>query len=113
MPGRSLRPEGDMGDDQREWLLVRTSGLAETRVSLNGSSLRIGRGPGNGVALDDSFASAHHAELVDRDGERCLHDLGSRNGTRLNGRPLAPGILVPLQHGDVIQIGKSEVVYLR
>jgi LCP family protein required for cell wall assembly len=101
-----------MGNYRREWLLVRASGLAETRVELNGSSLRIGRGPGNGVALDDGFASAHHAELVSRDGERCVHDLGSRNGTRLNGFLLQPGTLAQLQHGDVIQIGQSEVVYL-
>lgn len=102
-----------MTNDRREWLLVRTEGLGETRVALNGSALRIGRGPENSIALDDSFASARHAELVEHGGERCLHDLGSRNGTRLNGHPLPPGNLARLRHGDVIQIGQSEVVYLQ
>jgi LCP family protein required for cell wall assembly len=102
-----------MGDDRREWLLVRTSGSGEARVNLNGVRVRIGRGPDNAVALDDSFASARHAELVAGPAERYLRDLGSRNGTRLNGRPLAPDTLTSLQSGDVIQIGRSEVVYVR
>jgi LCP family protein required for cell wall assembly len=102
-----------MSIDRREWLLVRTAGSGDARIDLKESPLRIGRGPENRVALDDSYASARHAELVDQGGQRCLRDLGSRNGTRLNGQPIEPGSLARLQDGDVIQIGASEVVYLR
>lgn len=52
----------------------------------------------------DLEVSALHAELTVRDGEWYLQDLGSRNGTFLNGRPV--GVRpVPVRHGDEILLG--------
>jgi pSer/pThr/pTyr-binding forkhead associated (FHA) protein len=57
----------------------------------------------NTVVIEDSFASTEHARLSQRTGRWWLEDLGSTNGTRLNGEPLtAPAIVTT---GDEIGIG--------
>ena len=65
----------------------------------------IGRSSSSDLPLADRFLSRHHARIV-RDGDRYLvEDLGSRNGTLLNGSPVtAP---TPLAPGDVIRISGS------
>lgn len=102
-----------MGDGRVDWILVRAAGAPEARVDLGGSAQGIGRSRDNPIVLTDGYASSRHAELVDRAGERCVRDLGSRNGTRLNGRALAPGVLHPLRDGDVIRIGSTDLTYRR
>jgi polyisoprenyl-teichoic acid--peptidoglycan teichoic acid transferase len=102
-----------MNRGHREWLLVRGPGGSETRFEIGMTPLRIGRGGGNQLVLQDEYVSTAHAELVDRGGERCVRDVGSRNGTQVNGRPLAPGTLAPLRDGDVLQVGSCELTYRR
>jgi ABC-type multidrug transport system ATPase subunit/pSer/pThr/pTyr-binding forkhead associated (FHA) protein len=58
------------------------------RVELAGGRVAIGRDPANDVTLDDPNVSRFHAEVVARGGTVELRDLGSRNGTRLNGEPV-------------------------
>ena len=73
-----------------------------------GECLSIGRSPDNGLALADSKVSRRHAEVrLVAPGRYRVSDLGSANGTWLNGRKLA----VPrdLQNGDVIQIGSASL----
>jgi pSer/pThr/pTyr-binding forkhead associated (FHA) protein len=63
-----------------------------------------GRAMTNTVVIEDSFASLEHARLSLRTGRWWLEDLGSTNGTRLNGEPLsAPAIVAT---GDEIGIGR-------
>jgi phosphoserine phosphatase RsbU/P len=71
----------------------------------DGDSLVIGRSSSSDLPLPDRFLSRHHARIF-RDGERYLvEDLGSRNGTLLNGETVAvPSSLSP---GDVIRISSS------
>src|SRR5262245_8653520 len=51
--------------------------------------LTVGRGGGCGIVLDDTFVSQVHARVFRRDGDVWVEDLGSRNGTLVNGQPLA------------------------
>jgi hypothetical protein len=67
----------------------------------------LGRAPDNHIVLPDASVSSYHARLDRRDGEWWLTDLGSRNGTRLNGVPITKS--VPLADGDVIGIGRVEL----
>jgi hypothetical protein len=61
------------------------------------------------IRLDDPFASSRHARLVREGPVLVLEDLGSTNGTYLNGEALdGPQ---PLHAGDRIRIGDSELVY--
>ena len=70
---------------------------------LDGAPLTIGRSSRNIVHLPDSTVSKEHAEIA-RVGERwLLRDLGSRNGTRLNGADLREP--AALREGDVIEVG--------
>lgn len=63
----------------------------------------IGRDPGNSIVLPDASVSSHHAQVRLARGWR-LVDLGSTNGTLLNGRPV-DGRGVALQHGDQVTFG--------
>ncbi len=64
----------------------------------------LGRRPSNHVVLPDPFVSAHHALLAWREGRWWLEDLGSRNGTTLNGDPVTQPTVVGA--GDLIGVGR-------
>ncbi len=67
----------------------------------------LGRGPSNTVIVEDPFASTEHALLYRRDRRWWLEDLGSRNGTLLNGERLhAPAIVAT---GDEVGIGGARL----
>ncbi|MER7572502.1 FHA domain-containing protein [Streptomyces sp. NPDC126514] len=68
-------------------------------------TVRIGRAPDNDLVLDDLVVSRYHAELrALPDGGHEIADLGSHNGTFLNGSPVTAGPVLP---GDVVGIGHS------
>ena len=71
-----------------------------------------GRSLSNTVVLTDTMASREHA-IIRRNatGSCVLNDLGSTNGTRLNGRPVS--VPTPLNSGDVIQIGRQSIVFVQ
>ena len=73
--------------------------------------MRIGRATDCNIVIDDDAqVSRHHAEVeVSVGGLVMLRDLGSSNGTRLNGEPLSRA--TPLQDGDRIGIGGQEITY--
>jgi pSer/pThr/pTyr-binding forkhead associated (FHA) protein len=70
-----------------------------------GDELTVGRGGGCGIVLDDSFVSQVHARVFRRDGDVWVEDLGSRNGTLVNGQQLAGA--QRLRRGDTVQFGKT------
>ncbi|MFI5261859.1 MAG: FHA domain-containing protein [Candidatus Limnocylindrales bacterium] len=67
----------------------------------------IGRDADNTVVVDDPFASARHAQLTYRGRVWYVEDLGSTNGTMLNGRPVVAA--QPLGYGDEVAIGQTRV----
>jgi FHA domain len=71
----------------------------------------LGRGDQSDIQLEDSFASTSHARLVPQGDVVVLEDLGSTNGTYLNGEPLRGP--QPLHVGDRIRIGDSEFTFER
>jgi hypothetical protein len=71
----------------------------------------LGRGDQADIVLEDSFASSRHARLVPHGDVMVLEDLGSTNGTYLNGEPLRGP--QPLHVGDRIRIGDSEFTFER
>ncbi len=75
---------------------------------LEGEQLIIGRDPSNGVAINDAEISRKHSRLTFQGGKYVLEDLGSTNGTFVNGQRLAgPVVLKP---GDVISLGEQIVL---
>src|SRR5262249_7094893 len=66
----------------------------------------IGRAGGCNIALaGDTFVSQVHARVFERGGDVYVEDLGSTNGTLLNGAPLTA--VTRLQRGDRLQIGQT------
>lgn len=71
-------------------------------------SIRIGRKPGNDIVLADEKTSGVHCEIV-REGDRhVLRDLGSTNGTFLDGKRVTELVLTP---GDVVTVGRLRVTF--
>ena len=80
---------------------------AEHLCEFDGSSLTIGRAADNDLALADGRVSRHHARITGRRGTLVYTDLGSTNGSRVNGA--AVGELV-LGAGDRIELGDTVLV---
>jgi pSer/pThr/pTyr-binding forkhead associated (FHA) protein len=89
--------------------------MAKLVITLNGVNIRefelpdgpvtIGRRASNDIPLSDMTVSSTHARIEANE----VKDLGSTNGTRLNGQRIANA---PLRHGDVIGIGQHEMTYV-
>jgi hypothetical protein len=89
-------------------LVVTTAGQLHGRsVSLRTDELRIGRGAGNDLQLDDPFLSRDHAVLRHADGQFMIEDLGSSSGVVIND-DLAIGPTA-LRYGDRVRLGQVEL----
>src|SRR5512143_1349726 len=88
-------------------LEIREPGGVPRRIPLSGAPIRIGRAPECELVVKDSRVSRRHARLHARDGVLVLTDLGSTNGTRVNGHRVTE---VVLGAGDRIQIGDTSLV---
>ena len=77
---------------------------------LNSAQLTIGRGNQNDIAIaTDEYASARHARFEPRQDGVWVQDLGSTNGTFLNGTQLdRPRRLTP---GDIVRVGETDLRY--
>lgn len=75
-------------------------------ISLRGVQ-RIGRTPDNDIVVSDVLASRHHAQVSSRGAALVIEDLGSVNGTFVNGRRVSSA---QLTDGDVVTIGNSDFV---
>jgi pSer/pThr/pTyr-binding forkhead associated (FHA) protein len=74
--------------------------------SLNRHETEIGKAAHNHIVLTDPTVSNTHAIILNRDGGYSIVDLGSRNGTFLNGERLTTHART-LKHGDTIQMGQT------
>lgn len=117
-PARTARVEDTEQD--REWLeaisrLPATSALLRVgtgehtaRVLLNTDRTAVGRRPGSDIFLDHATVSRAHAVFERRGSEFRVQDLGSLNGTYVNGLDVNSAVL---RTGDRIQIGKFTMVF--
>jgi pSer/pThr/pTyr-binding forkhead associated (FHA) protein len=91
--------------------VVKSPALEEgEELELDSSALLLGRGSGNDVDLGrDEYASTEHARIEPRRDGVWLEDVGSTNGTYLNGiRLTRPKRLTA---GDVVRVGETELRY--
>ena len=79
------------------------------RIELHEGHYVLGRHLENDIVLNDTNVSRRHAEFVCAAGEVAVSDLGSTNGTKVNGVTVTGQQL--LQHGDVINFGTAQVTF--
>jgi len=82
-------------------------GKLVTEVPFLGAPLRIGRLKGNDIVINNLSTSRFHATLTEQGGGFVLEDLGSENGSWVNGRRVKECRVGP---GDRVQIGKHDLV---
>lgn len=73
---------------------------------INRPEIEIGKAPHNQIVLTDPTVSNTHAVIMSRDGGFSIVDLGSRNGTFVNGERLTTHART-LKHGDSVQMGQT------
>lgn len=112
------RPAGGIRGDSTETLVFRRPAPepvhallrvvardgAERVVEVDGTPLTVGRATDNGVVLADGRVSRHHARLQSRRGTLVFTDLGSTNGSRVNGIRVDE---CALGTGDRVQVGDT------
>jgi len=94
-------------------LLVSLPDSGDASHDLNDTVIFIGRVSENALQIEDVSVSSRHAQLTqDETGDYILRDLGSTNGTQLNGKDLVPEEDHKLQDGDKLVFGKIEASYV-
>jgi FHA domain-containing protein len=95
------------GRTRKQWRLVLVEPAAEAGASYPiDDEITLGRGGGCTVPLGfDTFVSQVHARAFDRDGTLWIEDLGSRNGTFVNGEQVHEPTKVP--KGARVQVGET------
>ena len=83
-------------------------GMLLKEIPLAKERITIGRKPHNDIQIDNLAISGEHAVIVNILNDAFLEDLGSTNGTQVNGQPIKKHFL---QNGDVIELGKYRLKY--
>jgi hypothetical protein len=111
--GSTLKPgrftvEAEVREDADGGFLAELVLTDGRRVQIGSEPLVIGRLPECGVVLADSNVSRRHAELRRSGDTVVLTDLGSTNGTRVNGAPVRERVLVS---GDEVSVGSTRLIF--
>jgi pSer/pThr/pTyr-binding forkhead associated (FHA) protein len=87
-------------------LTFETGPFAGRIVAVPSQMITVGRAPDNDLVVGDPATSGHHGRIDVRGGAFWISDLGSTNGTLVNGEPV---IEKQLSDGDLISIGQSTI----
>ena len=87
--------------------IVVNDGNGISTFDLDNASVSIGRSIDNDIQLNDKHISRNHLMMWGKDNRIFAKDLGSENGTYVNGRQISSGKVVELRKGHAILVGKS------
>ncbi len=90
-------------------LILSMDGLVLKEIPLAKERITIGRKPHNDIQIDNLAVSGEHAVIVTILADSFLEDLGSTNGTFVNGKTVKKHFL---QNNDVIELGKYKLKYM-
>ena len=90
-------------------LILSMDGLTLKEIPLSKERTTIGRKPHNDIQIDNLAISGEHAVIVTILNDSFLEDLGSTNGTFVNGQQVKKHFL---QNGDVVELGKYRLKYV-
>src|SRR5512139_851427 len=91
-------------------LILSMDGLVLKEIPLAKERTTIGRKPHNDIQIDNLAVSGEHAVIVTILNDSFLEDLGSTNGTLVNGQAIKKHFL---QNNDVIELGKYKLKYVQ
>ncbi len=91
------------------FLIVGAGTAGEQRYPVGAEALVIGKDSDLQIVLDDPAVSRQHCEVKSTVAGVHLRDLGSRNGTKVDGVVMESGLLF---HGSTIRVGESEIYFL-
>lgn len=89
-------------------LVLTFQGVLLQEIPLEGQTVTIGRAPGSHVRVDHPTVSGRHAQVEFTSEGFVLSDLGSRNGTYVNGKRVERAVLRP---NDWISLGNHVVIF--
>jgi len=89
-------------------LVLSLNGVVQGEYDLEKERITVGRKPENDIPIDNLAVSGKHALIITILDDSFLEDLGSTNGTLLNGARVAKTLI---KHGDVIQVGNYQFTY--
>lgn len=95
--------------DQERKLIITRNGEIVREVKIGSRDITIGRMNTNDIQLNDLALSGNHARISSIPDYIFIEDLGSTNGTTVNGNHIKK---VALEHGDIIQLGHYQITYL-
>ena len=90
-------------------LVLSLNGMVQSEYSLDNERISLGRKPDNNIQVDNLAVSGKHALVITMLDDSFLEDLGSTNGTYVNGKLIKKHAL---RDGDVVGIGKHELKYV-
>jgi len=90
-------------------LILSMDGLVLKEFTLSKERTTIGRKPHNDIQIDNLAVSGEHAVIVTILNDSFLEDLGSTNGTVVNGNPIKKHFL---QNNDVVELGKYKLKFI-
>lgn len=90
-------------------LVLSLNGVVQGEYELNKERITIGRKPDNDIPIDNLAVSGKHALIISILDDSFLEDLGSTNGSYVNGKLVKKHAL---KNGDVVSIGKHELKYI-
>ncbi|HJS76099.1 MAG TPA: FHA domain-containing protein [Burkholderiales bacterium] len=90
-------------------LILSMDGLVLKEIPLTKERTSIGRKPHNDIQIDNLAVSGEHAVIVTILNDSFLEDLGSTNGTVVNGNPIKKHFL---QNNDLIELGKYKLKFI-
>src|SRR5678809_572114 len=90
-------------------LILSMDGLVLKEIPLTKERTTLGRKPHNDIQIDNLAVSGEHAVIVTILNDSFLEDLGSTNGTVVNGNPIKKHFL---QNNDVIELGKYKLKFV-
>jgi predicted component of type VI protein secretion system len=92
------------------YLVVKGGGQAERIIVWDSQDVSVGRSNENDISIDDAALSRKHAEFYRADGTWAVKDLGTSNGTTVNGETIRTRTL---ENKDVVRIGDIEISFVQ